>query len=273
MASMMMNIDRNKLSDLAARPNQPATAHELRRDGSVFFVGGNLPINETLVTMFDSFCTESTDLFYLTFGDTGGFNQGVEMARQIKKNFHVRLMGRLDYAPSLSLLERTYAAGVDILDIPVMADERSLFHWEGLEETANYKALLAARSIFPRWGVASSLPVGDGSRDSVVKFIDVLLRDGIVPLVSLAGRGAAVPQWDLDAIFKHLAAGWERYDVPVKQYLPWISLMTPLTAREQGGVFRSLIDKFQDRRLLAASDLRRHLRVKQAEDSMDSAAL
>jgi hypothetical protein len=55
--------------------------------------------------------------------------------------------------------------------------------------------------------------------------------------------------------------------------MPMISFMTPLTPMDPPGLFRGLIDRFHDRRLLVASDLRRHLRVKHDEDSMDSAAL
>jgi len=272
MAFKMMNIDRIKMSDLAARPKQPAAAHELRRDGNIFFVGGDLPVNETLETMFESFCTESTELFYLSFGDLDGFHRGEEMARQIKKNFSVRLMGRLDYLPPEQILERTYAAGVDLLDIPFTAHDLSLSLEQGLENTDTYKSLLAARSVFPRWSVASTLRPGEESQASIVNAIDSLLRDGIMPLVALSRHATADPQ-GIDAIFNHLASGWKRYDVPVKRYLPLISLMTPLIPREQGGLFRSLLDKLQDRSHLAASDLRRHLRVSHAEDSLDSAEL
>jgi hypothetical protein len=106
-----------------------------------------------------------------------------------------------------------------------------------------------------------------------MKGIDALLKDGIVPLVALAESAENVTADAITAIFRHLAAGWEKHDVSIKPFLPIISFITPLTSTETSGLFRSLIDKFHDRRLLAASDLRRHLRVKPAEDSMDSASL
>lgn len=268
---MMMNIDQNKLRDLAARPKQSAAAHELWRDGRVFFVGGDLPVNETLETMFESFCTESTELFYLSFGGLGHFHRGEEMARQIKKNFNVRLMGRLNYLPPTQILERAYAAGVDVLDIPIPAHDLALHH--GLEEADSYQILLAARSVFPRWSVVSTLMAGEQSPDVIIKGIDVLLKDGIMPLVAISENGDTAQQGSVAAIFDHLASAWKRYDVPVKPYLPLITLMTPLIPGKQAGLFRNLIDKFQDRRLLAASDLRRHLRVRPAEDSLDSAGL
>jgi hypothetical protein len=261
---MVMDIDQNKLNDLLKTPVQPAAEHELRRCGNVFFVGGELPVNETLETMFESFCMESTELFHLTFGDLSTYHRSEEMARQIKKNFHVRLMGRLGHPVSTRVLECIYAAGVDILDIPLLTYE---------EPSARiHEALLAARPIFPRWSVASTLLVGEGSAASTQKGIDALLKDGIVPLVALGPGAAGVAAEAVAEIFQHLAQGWEDCDVPVQQYLPMISFMMPLVPRDPSGLFRGMFDKLNDRRLLVASDLRRHLRVK-TEDSMDSAAL
>ncbi len=264
---MMMNIDQNRLNSLAAQPVRPAAAHELWR------VGGELPVNETLETMFESYCTESTELFYLSFGALGTFNRGEDMARQIKKNFNVRLMGRLGYPAPLQVLERAYAAGVDILDIPFTSSELSLPQGERLENTAVYQALLSARSVFSGWSVASTLPAGEGTPEAIINGIDLLLKGGIMPLVALSGDAVAVNAGGIAAIFDHLASGWKRYEVPVKPFLPLISYMTPLIPKKQAGIFRGLIDKLQDRRQLAASDLRRHLRVRQAEDSLDSAGL
>src|SRR5690349_10442033 len=109
-----MNIDQVALAGQLTSPPQLPCAGELRRAGKVFFVGGDLPINQTLETMFESFCMESTDLFLLTFGSRDNFFRGEEMARQIKKNFNVRLMGRLTYTPPAELVERAYAAGLDL---------------------------------------------------------------------------------------------------------------------------------------------------------------
>lgn len=262
---MVMDIDQQKLNDLLKKPLQPAASNELRRCNNVFFVGGELPVNETLQTMYESFCMESTELFHLSFGTLGTFHSGEEMARQIKKNFHVRLMGRLNNPASTKVLERIYAAGVDILDIPLLTFDHAF--------TGAYDALLSARHIFPRWSVASTLLVGGESAMSTMNGIDALLKDGVVPLVALGASTADASPDVVAEIFQHLAFGWKRYDVPLQPFLPMISFMTPLTPRDPSGLLRGLIDKFHNRRLLVASDLRRHLRVKSPENSMDSAAL
>ena len=268
-----MNIDRNKLNELIKRPLLPAAANELRRCGNVFFVGGELPVAETLMTMFESFCTESTDLFHLSIGALNLFPGSEEMARQIKKNFHVRLMGRLDNPAPARVLERIYAAGVDILDIPLFIFDHSAALKRDCDRLARYDALLSARNVFPAWSAASTLLAGEESPESTMKGIEALLDDGIVPLVALAETAADVAPDILAAIFAHLAAGWKEYHVPVQPFLPIINFMTPLTPKEPSGAFRGMIDRFHDRRRLAASDLRRRLRLKIVEDSMDSAAL
>jgi len=270
---MAMDIDQNKLSNLIKHPLQPASANELRRCNNVFFVGGELPVNETLETMFESFCTEATELFHLSFGATSTFLTGEEMARQIKKNFHVRLMGRLTHPVPVQLLERIYAAGVDLLDIPPVIFEQPMGETKAYNRDTWHNALVSARTVFPRWSVASTLLVGAESPDATMNDIDALLNDGIVPLVALSESAADSTSGTIGAIFRHMASGWKRYDVPIQPFMPLISFITPLTKMNSAGLLRGLINRFHDRRYLVESDLRRHLRVKHAEDSMDSASL
>jgi len=270
---MAMDIDQNKLSDLIKRPLQPATANELRRCNNVFFVGGELPVNEALETMFESFCMEATELFHLSFGAMSTFHSSEEMARQIKKNFNVRLMGRLNHPASTQVLERIYAAGVDILDIPPMIFDPPATGKRDYDRNAWHDALMSARPVFPRWSVAATLLAGEDSPDATMIEIDALLNDGIVPLVALAESAVHSAPDAIAEIFRHLASGWKRHDVPIQPFMPMISFMTPLTMVNSAGLFRGMIDRFHDRRLLVASDLRRHLRVRHDEDSMDSASL
>jgi len=255
----MMNIDQNRLKMFAAQPVRLPTARELRREGRVFFVGGKLPVNETLETMFASFCTESTDLFYLSFGETTTVAGGLELARQIRKNFNVRLMARFDYPVAVEVAEHAYAAGVDILDIPSSAT-----HAGDVTDS-----LRAAGSVFPQWSVASTLLLGVEPVDATTARIDRLLAEGIVPLATV-GR---VMKEETTAALRHLTAGWKAHRVPIKPFVPLIIATTPLVPVEQTGLLRGFIGRLEERRLLAAADLRRHLRVQVGEDSLDSAAL
>ncbi len=270
---MAMTVDRHKVHSLMNSPLLTGAADVLRRQGTVFFVGGNLPMYETLETMFESHCMESTGLFYLTFGNSSTLQDSLEMARMIKKNFHVRLMGRLDSPASAEILERIYAAGVDILDIPLRARNAVSTEESEPDQDARLATLNAARSIFSRWSVVSSLVAGQESADTTIATIDTLLENGIIPLVSLSEQAAGQEPEYAVTIFSHVAAEWKRRQVPIKTLLPLISLTTPLTSREQPGFVRGFIDKIRDRQQLASSDLQRHLRIGHAQDSLDSAGL
>ncbi|NVN98556.1 MAG: hypothetical protein HXX17_04460 [Geobacteraceae bacterium] len=259
-------IDKNRLNFLIGGNRYAPATDSLYREQSVFFVGGALPVYETLETMFDSFCTEATALFFLTFGSGEMFLQGEEMARQIKKNFHVRLMAGLEMSVDVARLERIYAAGVDNLVFPV--DVSNEDHTVGLSPL-----LQAARTIFPRWGTAATLLLGDEAPARTKSRADELLQEGIVPLLQFSAGSASLPEEDMAAVMEHLVSGWERHSVPVQTYLPLINVMTPLVATKQVGFFRGFVDRLRDRQQLAGSDIRRHLRVQQAENSLDSAGL
>ncbi|MBI5484340.1 MAG: hypothetical protein HY888_07760 [Deltaproteobacteria bacterium] len=270
---MALTVDRQKISALISSPVSSGTADVLRRQGNVFFVGGNLPVYETLETMFESYCMESTGLFHLTFGDSGNLQRGLEMARLIKKNFSVRLMGRLDYPVPAETVEQIYAAGVDILDIPLpvcsSASDSTLIS----DHTARQATLDAARLVFPGWSVVASLEADQMATGATMAVIDSLLAKGIMPLVSFSGNTALKEPDDAAAVFSHLASGWKKHHVPVKTLLPLITLITPLVPREEPGLVRGFIDRIRDRHQLASSDLQRRLRVGQAADSLDSAEL
>ena len=178
-------------------------------------------------------------------------------------------MGRLEYSAPERTIERAYAAGVDILDIPVPAPAVE----RGSARQKFRAALVAAGQLFPHWSVASTLTVGPESPASAVEHIDALLEAGVMPLVTLSAEAVQYPWEAVAAVFGHLADGWERHQATLKPFLPLISLMMPLVPTETMGRFRGLINRIHDRQLLVASDLRRHLRVRAVNDSLDSAGL
>ncbi|MBT1073598.1 hypothetical protein [Pelotalea chapellei] len=258
---MTMTIDTDRMETLAHTPFQSAGPEDLWRKGSVFFVGGNLPLYETLETMFESFCMESTQLFHLTFGDQARFRDNLEMARQIKKNFNARLIVQVNYPLSKIAIEHIYAAGVNILDIPTSAA------LSDADNVSKRESLKTAHTVFPRWSTASTVLVGEYTDESV-RAIDSLLADHILPLVQFSGQNTEVQS----SVSHHLAEGWQRHHVVIQPLLPLIQLTTPLTPGEQGR-FRGLLNRIIERHDLVRSDLHRHLRVKHPEDSLDSAGL
>lgn len=255
----LMAIDRERLTGRDdGRANLPA-ADRLYRKGSVFFVGGALPVYETMVTMFDSHCMEATELFFLTFGPEGSLAAGIEMARQIRKNFHVRLMAGIGPVVEPADIGRIYAAGVDNLVFSLagnFADEEWL-----------PAAMAAARQVFPRGGVGVALPLATANAVT----IDRLWGEGIVPLVTWgtdvrANEEAAVA-------LERLIVVWDAAGVAVAPYIPLLTSLAPLIDTRPVGPVRGFIERFRNQRQLAGSALRRHLRLFSADDSLDSAGL
>lgn len=268
-----MIIDRQKLHELIHRPFRRPGTGELRREGNVFFIGGELSPQETLETVFDSHCQAPVDLMLITFGGIDTFHRGEEMARLLKKNFHVHLMGRFEYPAPAHLLERAYAAGIDLVDIPLDLFDSGLSRERGLRKDERLRALDSGLRIFPPWGVASTLTVGDEASCATVSGIDTLLKAGIIPLAELSPRAERYPREEIEAVFQHLAEGLRRRKAVTKPVLPLVEITTPLSPAHPGGLLKGFIDKLHDRRLLATSDLRRSLRMRQVEESFESAGL
>jgi hypothetical protein len=266
-----MKIDQNKLREQLSRSLAPPAPDELRREDNVFFVGGDLPERATVETLFESHYQCHAALFHLSFGAIDRFNNAEALARSIKKNFNVHLVARLDCQVSVHLLERAYAAGVDIVDIPLTPQhgEDSAVSSDAEERL---KVIDSARSIFPRWSVVSSLSPRPGETASTMSAIDQLLARDVVPLVTLAGPEQLASE-EASRIFSHLKTGWCRKKALIKPLLPLIYLTTPLVPAAPKGALRGFIDTIEDRRLLAASDLRRLLRVKEVEESYASSGL
>lgn len=268
-----MIVDRQKLQELIHRPFRQPGAGELSRHANVFFVGGELDPREMLETVFDSNCQSPAELMFVTFGGIDTFHHGEETIRLLKKNFHVHVMGRFNYAPPAHLLERAYAAGVDLVDIPLTVVDSGLSHERGLRKDELLASLETAQKIFPVWGTVSSLAVGEEACCSTVSGIDMLLKSGIVPLPEVSPRGGRYPREEIEAVFLHLAEGLKKRKVATKPLLPLLSVATPLIPAKPRGKVQWFIDRLQDRRLLAASDLRRSLRVRQVEESFESSGL
>ena len=269
---MPLTLTHNRLQQLIEEPFPALSPHELRREGAVFFIGGNLPVSETLETMYESYCQESTGLFHVTFAALGDLERNLELVRQIKKNFSVRLMGRITCEVTASIVERAYLAGLDLLDIPhVFRDGAG--DPGGLGHNDRQALFTHAVNIFPRWSVVSSLNLGEATAEKLRHTIDSLLASGVVPLPGMIKGAAAVKEDEALAAFAYLVAVWQGHEVQIKALLPLVRLITPLDSSEPAGFIRGVISRIQDRHQLAASDLRRHLRTSGAEASFESAGL
>ncbi len=260
---MIQKIDEHKLNILRDTACNYASPDVLRRDGKVFFIGCNLPIYNTLETMYESYCLESSELFHVTFGTAAEFGRNIEMVRQIKRNFSIRLMGQISYPLSVSQVERVYLAGLDILDFPHDAGDRD--QWT--------TAFSSATAAFTRWSVASSIIAGQTTPQAVKENIKELLDNGIIPLLTFAEESSGWSVEEAGGLSRFLAAEWHRHRVPLKPVMPLLRLTTPYVFAGSPGFLREVIDKLHDRHILATSDIRRHLRTSGAEASFESAGL
>lgn len=265
---MIYQIDTDKLNSLCESSADFTNPFDLRREGKVFLIGGNLSLFSTLETMYESYCQESSELFYITFGNAGQFERNLEMVRQIKRNFSIRLMGRITYPLSQAQIERVYLAGLDILELhdnPGSHDDSG--NWNRTFEPA------PATGVFPRWSVVYSMASAHRSTHEVHDRISLSLANGAIPLLKSGGSNGLWSHEETKEVFTFLADGWRRHRVPLKPVMPLLRLVTPFVFAEADGFLRNVIDKLQDRRILAASDLRRHLRTAGAEASFESAGL
>lgn len=266
---MIYQIDTDKLNTLCESSADFTNPFDLRREGKVFLIGGNLPLFSTLETMYESYCQESSELFHITFGDAGQFERNLEMVRQIKRNFSIRLMGLITYPLSQAQIERVYLAGLDILEIREGNPGR---HDDSGNGNRGYGPASAA-GIFPRWSVVYSMASAHRSTHEVHDRISLSLANGVIPLLKSGGSNGLWSHEETKEAFTFLADGWRRHRVPLKPIMPLLRLVTPFVFAEPAGFLRNAIDKLQDRRILAASDLRRHLRTSGAEASFESAGL
>jgi hypothetical protein len=114
---------------------------------------------------------------------------------------------------------------------------------------------------------------GAQAPSATVRDIDLLLADDILPLVAIGEEAARYPEAEIAAIFAHLTRGWRRRKAAIKPLHPLLYLITPFAPPPKRGVVHGLFDKVNDARLRTTSDLRRLLRVREVEESFESAGL
>lgn len=258
-----MKVDLQKIRDLLNRPAPSRPREELRREEGVFWVGSALPPRQTLETIFESDCMAPVALFALSFEHPGDFHAAEELVRLLKKNFSGFILGRFHGAPSPAILDAAYAAGVDLLDIPLAAG--GLAGNEGALASLDH-----ARTVFPRWSAASTLSGKDAS-EAALRTAGELLSRGIVPLAEISGSDRKIEE--IASFFQHLAREWRRAGVSLKPFRPLLRLTTPLVPPPPRRGLGSFIDRVETAGMRTASDMRRLLRVRRVEASFESAGL
>jgi hypothetical protein len=260
-----MKISAQKLDALIKQPiNCPGPGEYYRRE-SVFFLGDHLPLQQTVEVLFASDCEKPVDLFHLTFTDPSAFAAFLPLALLIQKNFKGYRMGRFLYVPPAEHIDAAYAAGLELLDLPLLTGAD-----QGAVERL-HTSLQHARTLFARWTVSASLPLQGRSLPDCRSSVEELLGKGIIPI--LQGPAATLGRTELLPLYQWLISQWQRSKANLKPIMPLLLLCVPLLAEPPRKGVDRLLERASETGQRTAADLRRLLRVRGAEQSFDSAAL
>lgn len=253
-----MHVSQKKLRLLRQRISNPAETAELRCFDRVVQFPAGLPVCDNLEAIMEMEESHPVELFTFDFLDSVAFLQGEELVSQLKKNFHGYLLGAFAVPPEPALIDRAYAAGLDLIQIPLTG-----------EDSRQWSALNYARTVFPAWSVIALVPVSSQSQS----LFKALLKRGIVPLIDLQKLSPEVSDTVVEAAYKELLYSWQDHRVSLSPLNPLLELTTPLVPPPRPLGIGGLITRMNDARQRTGLDLRRLLRVRGVADSLDSAGL
>lgn len=253
-----MKFDQKKLTRLRTQRLNPAAMVELYRHHRIFQVAVDAPMLLTLEAVLESESRQPVELFRLHFMDEESFFQGQDLVRQLKKNFHGFLFGAFAEIPTTRLIDHAYAAGLDLIHMPLTGDD-----------SRQWVALNYARTVFPSWSVLAGVSVWPQSDAP----FSILARRGIVPWIDLEKLPADIPDEILCNSFKALLRNWQEFKIKLKPLYPLLKATLPFSPPPRSRGLSGLIELADDVALRTGLDLRRLLRVRGVADSFESAGL
>jgi hypothetical protein len=261
-----MKVNAQKLAALMRQPIRFPDAGESFRQQGVFFLSEGLPLQETMQSLFASDCESPVELFHFTFATPSSFAASLPLAHQVLKNFKGYRLGQFFYTPPAEHIDAAYAAGLELIDIPLFAT--------GNQDQAERRraALHHARTLFARWTVSLTLDSQESPRTLSRDLIDELLDSGILPL-SLNPAASAGTSEEWLALYQLLTQRWRLSKANLRPIMPFLQLCTPLLANPPRTGMDKLLEVANAASQRATADLRRLLRVGGAEKSFDSAGL
>ncbi|MFQ5482864.1 MAG: hypothetical protein ACE5ER_08900 [Nitrospinaceae bacterium] len=211
-----------------------------------------------------------------------GFRFLEPLVRAIKRNFRtfVALRG---FAPEdLTTLDHIYAAGVDLLVLPLEGFSSAARLEEILPQEHSYRALEYAKDVFAEGTVLTELMLIAENQGLLFHKIDLLTKKGILPLLKLPNLGMEPGVFEqVQEVVEHLANSVRASRLPLKWLYPGAQFVSPLDAGfytqpaakakpAARPIYKSTLGKTASEGFAA---LRRALRVKNISDSYESAGL
>jgi hypothetical protein len=212
-----------------------------------------------------------------------GLTRLTPLVQAIKKEFSTFIALRGFPPKDKQTLDKVYAAGIDLLNLPLEGFVGFAQKGESISPPLVYSALEYAAKIFPPGTVWTELYLEPGSIDALKDKIGYLTEKGIIPLLKLVTPSIVAEEYSSNVIevARYLQETIQNSQLPLKWLFPHCRFMSPLDTRffldlpnkaklNAKPVYKSLIGR---KTLEGYTKLRRKLRIKDVSDSYESAGL
>ena len=212
-----------------------------------------------------------------------GLTRLAPVVKAIKKEFSTFIALRGFPPKDKQILDRVYAAGIDLLNFPLEGFVGLPKKEDVISQPLVYGALEYAAKIFPPGTVWTELFLEPGSIDPLKDKIAYLTKKGILPLLRLTTPSIATEEYfhNVIEVARYLETNVQNSRLPLKWLFPHCRYMTPLDTGffldptdkaklNAKPVYKSLLGR---KTLEGYTKLRRKLRIKDVSDSYESAGL
>ena len=212
-----------------------------------------------------------------------GLTRLAPVVQAIKKEFSTFVALRGFPPKDKKTLDKVYAAGVDLLNLPLEGFVGFAKKDDAISQPLVYGALEYAAKIFPPGTVWTEIFLEPGYTDALKDKISYLTEKGILPLLKLVTPSTVTEEYSrqIVEVAGYLEKAVQNSQIPLKWLFPHCRYMSPLDTRffldppnkaklNARPVYKSLLGR---KTLEGYTKLRRKLRIKDVSDSYESAGL
>ncbi|MCH8156220.1 MAG: hypothetical protein IID18_00450 [Nitrospinae bacterium] len=212
-----------------------------------------------------------------------GFTRLAPTVQAIKKEFSTFVALRGFPPKDQQSLDKVYAAGIDLLNLPLEGFVGSAKKADVISPPMVYSALEYAAGIFPPGTVWTELFLTPGPIDALKDKIDYLTGKGVIPLLKLLPPSIVTGEeyHRVAEVARHLEQSVQKAKLPLTWLFPHCRYLSPLDTRffidppasaklNAKPVYKSFLGR---KALEGFTALRRKLRIKDVSDSYESAGL